>query len=324
MRVPHPPPIPYIYPTPATTPSTQRQPISTDHTHAYYIPVVNIHLYLTHQPPLETLLTPLHELLTTICHNVPTVIPQIPTDLTDQFINPSPLSTQFGPPDYDIHPSAIPSPLTQSQALYARKLYGDIVITYMDRDLECPFLSCPSAYWQALYDTFCMDQLYYMPCDDLTPDLLLRRYANQYINHGWSRYFPIQPTHKRCIPGPARIIFKRKDTDIGLPRIMNPRARPIVPYRNKGRKRQVAHPLQQGLRLASTTLSLLMSRCPTKAWSLPSTQDLSQYITNIHNDLLQHPDMDINYTLRCKEHVHRPRQNPYSTSSTILLHAPNN
>lgn len=238
----------------------------------------------------------MHQLLKHICHRLPPSIPTLPTNLLTATTSSSVTHPDLGPPDLDLPPSVVPTPLSLSQATYARSLYGDIVITYMDRDLGCPFLSCPTAYWQALYDTFCNDPRHYTAVDDLSTEILIQRYMNHYINQGWSRYFPAQPPHKRALPGPARIIFKRKDTDIGLPRFSNPRARPIVPYRCHSRQSPTAHPLLQGLRLASVALSYFMSICPTHTWTLPSTQEFPHFITDIHRHLLNDPAMDIEYT----------------------------
>ena len=260
------------------------------HTNGSYTPAPDPHA----APP--TLLTALRSFLSSLCHRLPASLPPPPLPvLTPAFSLSSPPSP-FTDPHYDPPPSFTTHPLSLSQVRLARRHFGDIVITYMDRDLGCPFLSCPAAYWDAIHTTFCLDSLHYRHHPTLSPSYLINRWLSLYLTHLWSRYFPLSHRSKHTIPGPARLIFKRKDTDPGNPRFTLPRARPIVPYTRHVDGRRLAHPLHHGLRMAALTLSYLLTIIPTNSWTLPATHCLGPFITAIHQHLLSSdPSIDIAY-----------------------------
>lgn len=85
-------------------------------------------------------------------------------------------------PNWEYTPPLYP-PHSPNHKHSSRKLYGDIVIHTWIAPLGCPFISCPMAYLQSLYDTFCTETMHYIPINGLTVDILLKRYSNHDINH---------------------------------------------------------------------------------------------------------------------------------------------
>jgi len=112
-------------------------------------------------------------------------------------------------------PLALPSPAWAAHycshsSASSRTLLSPDYTPYVDRDVGCALLCCPVYCWKALKSAFYEDSnhCHILPFESEAE--VLAHWITHYTTKRWHAVFRLPPPARRCLSGPARLIFKKE------------------------------------------------------------------------------------------------------------------
>ena len=199
-----------------------------------------------------------------------------------------------------------------------------------DRDLACFTIQCVLSIWQSIHSHFIEDPIHHRTITTTTPPQLqfisstLTRWKQEYVSAGFHMVARYPPTSTWQLPGPAKLLPKRKDLEVYSPNFTTPRLRPVVQLTTMTGR----HPWYSIYRYAASAIRYMFLQGDT-GWTLTSTAPFAEQLQHKHDDaqvafaqstvVLANFDVDKCYTELPKHHLYAVAHNLIYSSTAPLI-----
>jgi len=163
----------------------------------------------------------------------------------------------------------------------ARKLV-DVVISYLDKNLNSAFLCCRLLFWIYIKETFNDDSDTYKIVEGAREEYIIQRWIC-WFHENINLQIVLPKLSHLCIPGYANILFKNKDTLLESPFFRCTRVRQLCKFSRFG----LIHPFKLLFRLVNAACFKIMQETPHLGFALKKVGDLISSIDEITSELLQ-------------------------------------
>ena len=153
------------------------------------------------------------------------------------------------------------------------KKLSKCVVSFLDKNGDCPIIVCPFLFWLKLYNSFLLDIDHFGKINSLEEKQILRQWIQWYKTE-LNCTIPLMRENKWSIPKNASILFKNKDTINTSPFFSDIRVRIYIKasYKNK------TSPFKKALQVANASLFKAMQIMHHEGLQMKKCQDMVEVV----------------------------------------------